>query len=930
MPTVERSGSNRLPVSPQEQSRGTSILTGLAALIGTLAIAVGVPVALLAAFGTPWPDEAPSVEWLNAPASGETVLAVLAVVVWLAWAHFMVCLVVEFIAERRQSGLAPHIPGGGIGTQGLARRLVASIVLLAAVTGAGMSSATAVTGAEQTAPSVSTSQAPVATTTEVDLPEELPDGTLPTVKDLESATKTDVAEGVTTYYDVKPPNGRHYDTLWDISERYLGDGRRYKEVWELNKGVTQPDGRVLEKADLIHPGWVLKLPNDATGSGLKVVDHAVLRQVPTGGGSQGGGAEAESAAADVTVASTDTAVESGGGISIDDRWSPFFGVAAGLALAGAFLGLRRRRASAPSTAWWSTRDLSGTDPHDPDPQSPGPGTRLREEADVSTASWLDRAIRSLNSAAGAPAPARVSLGEGGVALAFDEEPAVGPPAGWQSHATVWTLDRDAQVAGSGLSSLPGLVSIGRRDDGTIMLLDPESVSGVVALDGDSDVSRGLALSIAVDTATHPWADDRVVTLVGFADDLSAIGDGAIRHADDLGRVLESLDNIARYHRSACREAGVGSVREARAASPGAIDWSYHLVVCSGVPDKAELARLVALAADPAVALGVVIVGATGVDGVRLTARPDGRVSSPLQGIDVTAQVLTVEAARGLTALYEPAAASRRVSMDQLVDVLESEHRVATAHDTVARVSILGPVRVEAPGEIEPDRRELLTEIACFLALHPSGVHANRISAAIWPRGVDETLRSSALSQLSSWFGTTADGQPVVEQDAGIWRLAPGAVDLDWTTFRAALNRASEDGARRETHLRAALDLVAGPAFADIPASRFGWLESMTVEGDIAIAVNLTVQAVAEAAAARDDETAARAALALGLSMLPASEELWRSQLRLAGHFGERADVEAVAGDMYAAIAEHGAFGGTSGETDALVDELAPGYRSRVA
>ncbi|WP_456696066.1 hypothetical protein [Aeromicrobium sp. P5_D10] len=928
-PTVERSGPNRLPVSPQEQSRATSILTGLAALIGTLAIAVGVPVALLAAFGPPWPDEAPSAEWLSAPATGETVLAVLAFVVWLAWAHFMVCLVVEFVAERRQSGLAPHIPGGGIGTQGLARRLVASIVLLAAVTGAGMSSATAVTASEQAPTQTSTSQAPVATTTEVSLPDELPDGTLPTVKDLESATKTDVAEGVTTYYDVKPPNGRHYDTLWDISERYLGDGRRYKEVWDLNKGVTQPDGRILEKADLIHPGWVLKLPNDATGSGLKVVDHAELRQVPVRGGGSGGGAEAESTATDVAPASADTA-EAGSGISIDDRWAPFFGVAAGLALAGVFLGLRRRRASAPSTAWWSTREATGTDPHDPDPQPPSPGTRLREEADVSTASWLDRAVRSLNSAVGAPVPARVSLGEGGVALAFDEEPTVRPPAGWQAHATVWTLDRETQVSGTGLSSLPGLVSIGRRDDGTVMLLDPESVSGVIALDGDSDVSRGLALSIAVDTATHPWADDRVVTLVGFADDLSVIGDGAIRHADDLGRVLESLDNIARYHRSACREAGVGSVREARAASPEAIDWSYHLVVCSGVPDKAELARLSALAADPAVALGVVIVGAAGAEGVRLTARPDGRVSSPLQGVDVTAQVLTVEAARSLTALHEPAAASRRVSMDQLVDVLESEHRVATAHDTVARVNILGPVTVDAPGEVEPDRRGLLTEIACFLALHPSGVHANRISAAIWPRGVDETLRSSALGQLSSWFGTTADGHPVVEQDAGIWRLAPGAVDLDWVTFRAALNRASEDGARRETHLRAALDLVSGPAFADVPEGRFGWLESMTVEGDIAIAVNLTVQAVAEAAAARNDEAAARGALVQGLAMLPASEELWRSRLRLAAHFGERADVESVAGEMYAAIAEHGSFGGTSGETDALVDELAPGYRSKVA
>ncbi|MFI5429986.1 LysM peptidoglycan-binding domain-containing protein [Aeromicrobium sp. UC242_57] len=235
-PTVERSSQNRLPAITQERSRAASVLTGAAALVGTLLIAVGVPVALLAAFGPPWPDEAPSAEWLNAPASGETVLAVLAFVVWLAWAHFMVCLVVELVAERRQSGLAPHIPGGGIGTQGLARRLVASIVLLAAVTGAGMSSATAVTPSDLAPAETTTSQAPVAAVTEVAMPDELPDGTLPTVGDLESATRLDVAEGVTTYYDVKPPNGRHYDTLWDISERYLGDGRRYNEVWGAQQG----------------------------------------------------------------------------------------------------------------------------------------------------------------------------------------------------------------------------------------------------------------------------------------------------------------------------------------------------------------------------------------------------------------------------------------------------------------------------------------------------------------------------------------------------------------------------------------------------------------------------------------------------------------------------------------------------------------------
>ena len=32
---------------------------------------------------------------------------------------------------------------------------------------------------------------------------------------------------VTKFYEVKPPQGRNYDTLWDIADRSLGDPFRY-------------------------------------------------------------------------------------------------------------------------------------------------------------------------------------------------------------------------------------------------------------------------------------------------------------------------------------------------------------------------------------------------------------------------------------------------------------------------------------------------------------------------------------------------------------------------------------------------------------------------------------------------------------------------------------------------------------------------------
>ncbi len=50
------------------------------------------------------------------------------------------------------------------------------------------------------------------------------------------------------------------DTLRKIAMDELGDENRWMEIFELNKGVTQADGRALTNPDLIHIGWVLRVP----------------------------------------------------------------------------------------------------------------------------------------------------------------------------------------------------------------------------------------------------------------------------------------------------------------------------------------------------------------------------------------------------------------------------------------------------------------------------------------------------------------------------------------------------------------------------------------------------------------------------------------------------------------------------------------------
>src|SRR4051794_18980908 len=116
-----------LPRAGAEPRRrtGTALLAALAALV----LLVGVPVGLVLAVGNPLPTTAPSTSWLTADLTPMLVIKVLAVLVWVVWAHFLVCFLTEWRAFR--AGRVPRQVLLGGGSQTLARQLVASILLLA-------------------------------------------------------------------------------------------------------------------------------------------------------------------------------------------------------------------------------------------------------------------------------------------------------------------------------------------------------------------------------------------------------------------------------------------------------------------------------------------------------------------------------------------------------------------------------------------------------------------------------------------------------------------------------------------------------------------------------------------------------------------------------------------------------------------------------
>src|SRR5690606_28031016 len=72
----------------------------------------------------------------------------------------------------------------------------------------------------------------------------------------------------------------------------LGDGMRWRELWELNRDRPQPDGRAWTDPQVIVPGWHLVLPSDVTSRSSPPAAVASIVHVVVAGDTLTGIAEA--------------------------------------------------------------------------------------------------------------------------------------------------------------------------------------------------------------------------------------------------------------------------------------------------------------------------------------------------------------------------------------------------------------------------------------------------------------------------------------------------------------------------------------------------------------------------------------------------------------------------------------------------------------
>jgi hypothetical protein len=252
------------------------------------------------------------------------------------------------------------------------------------------------------------------------------------------------------------------------------------------------------------------------------------------------------------------------------------------------------------------------------------------------------------------------------------------------------------------------------------------------------------------------------------------------------------------------------------------------------------------------------------------------------------------------------------------------------HPAEAEVRILGQPGVDAPGHPDPERLDLLTEIVVYLALHREGVHPVVLAAAIWPRGVSDDVVAAAVGHAQAWLGTDPAGRPRLGPGPdGRWRLSPD-VRCDWELFVAYAHRSTLPTSDNEADLTTALQMVSGPLWTNLPDGRYGWLASTQVPKATRTAVVDVAHRLAMLTLGFGDTMTAMAACRTGLRAVPASEVLWRDLLRTVAARGDRRTLEAVVTEMYRTVAPDSgrSAGRAEPETDALVQELLPGFRRR--
>ena len=579
---------------------------------------------------------------------------------------------------------------------------------------------------------------------------------------------------------------------------------------------------------------------------------------------------------------------------------------------------------------------------------------LRQVADPFTVEQVDLALRSLAQhchTAGAPLPqlrvARLTVDQLELHLEF---PAALPePWAGTADQGVWTLTlQDLEYldpVGETAAPYPALVTIGHDETDSHVMIDLEQVA-TLGVDADPETVQQIMTALTVELATSRWADDLQVSVVGHLAELDDIlQTGRIAYVPTATLLLQDLATKIAADRAALVDADMELASARPAGQLEALWWAPQIVmVPDGLPAEQGQELLDLLEGEPRVAAAVVTGSAADgqwrlevIDADQAILHPVGWTLSP-QTIDEA----TYNDLLSLIVTADPQDMPDPAPGIGLADVPEHPHEPAPERDEAAavpvdvepsdddlvgpslpaaspsltdvidlrtttgpKIQLLGPVKVlDAPGS-PANRERRLTEIVAYLHLHP-GRSKESVNEALWPdRRVATSTRNSYMSRARRWVGCGGDDP---------YSLGEGLTS-DWQEWCRLL----PDGPAEASlaHLQAAVSLIRGRPFADIPPMAYGWAEPLIQQ--MICATTDACAFLAQGHLLAGKWRAAEEAAVIGISIDPTLDVFWRTRIMAAHRSGNDAAAQEAISRLVA-YADRLDFE-LDPETAALLEEL---------
>lgn len=675
-------------------------------------------------------------------------------------------------------------------------------------------------------------------------------------------------------------------------------------------------------------------------------------------------------------------VESSGEADGDGTVAPWLAGLVGtttlsVGLAAAYRRLRRRQTASGSRAW---RLL-------PSGESARLHRALVAAADLPLVRWAGQELSGVLFGLGRPVagPVAVELSDlTGIELLWDE-PMPSAPAPWEATPGGWSwrllYDDSAEVPEAVLpAAVPGLVTLGRRDDAQF-LVDVEAF-GSVSITGDPRAAEDVMRSVVLELGSGDELSDAWVSTVGLGvDGVEQLGRVQARSEAE---VLHHARAIIADERRLMDEAGVANTFVLRASGPPA---TREVSVIAVRADSCSVVDELLALAEPRTGLAVVVLGVVDGAGLRVSVDAAGCVELDPLGVVLDAVRVSHEAAANTAVLLEAAAQpvepedlSEAVNLDDdegdddngepaprlaevggddedlgsLCDLLTTSADPAPAVTVDDVTAVVGPdgvdlvaagellsaddddqwvapspallVRVLGEPRLEPaptsmSRLERL--VVVYVATMGGEAPAARVRDAVWKgrRRSDKTF-TNTLSRIRAQLGPGIVPGRLTDVRSGDdgaapVRLADTLTDLD--VFESMVAHAHQlPSSEALAMLSEALELVTGEPFDDTGCE---WpnIEQLRFRASHAIE-DATVRAV-ELALAADDLVAARHAVSHGLLGLPGNEVLYRARMRIEAQAGNRAAVRSVYSELLSVLEDLGGDSQDAGDPSPVTRQL---------